>query len=184
MRKNALRIRSLSPSPTLRAIISIGSVPSCTRGRATSTRSRSTARAGVSPLSFRNKRANWPSTDPCGLGHSFDGKRLVQMFSGEFQCVPDPIGSRLELKHGRKLRLTARSTMIDDHVPCDRLRYIDTEIVLDQSQRQVDACRDTSRCPDIAILRIDPIGVNTHFRKTSLQFGSVSPMGRCYTAIE
>jgi hypothetical protein len=22
-----------------------------------------------------------PRTDPCGLGHSFDGKRLVQMFS-------------------------------------------------------------------------------------------------------
>lgn len=54
----ALRIRSGSVNPTARAICSMGSLPSCKRSRAASTRKRSTALAGVSPVSRRNARPN------------------------------------------------------------------------------------------------------------------------------
>jgi hypothetical protein len=53
------------------------------------------------------------------------------MLSCELQRVSDPVRGRLELKHRRKLRLTARPTVIDHHFPRDRLRYIDAEIIFD-----------------------------------------------------
>jgi len=58
-RKKVRRIRSGSEKPTAAAILSTGSASFSIRSRATSALSRSTALAGVSPVSALNSLPNW-----------------------------------------------------------------------------------------------------------------------------
>jgi hypothetical protein len=61
---------------------------------------------------------------------------------------------RCQIDGSRKLRLSTMATMVDDKVLCHAFSDGETMVLLDQSQRKIDAGRDACRSP-----YVDRLGV-------------------------
>ncbi len=101
----------------------------------------------------------------------------MQVLAGEGQGPADAVRRRLELQQGGKLRLAAQPAVVDHHGPGDRPAHLCAEILLDQSQRQIDAGGDPGGGPDAAVADVDLVGVDTPAGRAALQLGGVGPVG-------
>src|SRR5438034_11488961 len=71
--------------------------------------------------------------------------------------------------------------MVDDEVLCHALGGDKTIVLLDQSQRKIDAGRDARRSPDVAVSTEDAICLNPDGWVLSLKARCISPGRRATT---
>src|SRR6267154_2429453 len=70
------------------------------------------------------------------------------------------------------------ATMVDDKVLCDALGDVETMVLLDQSQGEIDSGGNARRSPYVSVPAVDAIRLDPDGWIVSLKAGSKSPM-RC-----
>jgi hypothetical protein len=110
------------------------------------------------------------------LGETLDRELLVEMLAGEGERRPDTVGFRIEIEHGRELRLSARAAVIDDEVARSGACDLDPAILLDEGEREVDPGADPGRAPDRAVPREDAVAGDLDPGIKALQRSDMAPM--------
>src|SRR5260370_10260216 len=134
---------------------------------------------------LRRRRAHAPGIDAREVARAHGdarGERRDAAIVGEMLRRPRvqrgeaAIVARLALEQGAELRLAARALEEDDemarHAQGDRA----AEILLDQSQRQVDAGGAAGRGPDLSLAQEDRVGLDDDSRVAPLQRIAGPPM--------
>ena len=85
---------------------------------------------------------------------------------------------------GCELRLSAMATMVDDEMLCDALGDRETVVLLDQSQREIDAGRDARRSPYVSVPTEDAIRLDPDGWILLLKASGISPVRRRSTAVQ
>src|SRR5690242_19010956 len=84
----------------------------------------------------------------------------------------------------RELCLTSGADHEHDELTCDRECGVTAEISPHHSERQVDAGRNSSRPPDLAVLHVHGILFHTHAGVTHAEFSYVTPMSGGTASVE
>jgi hypothetical protein len=72
---------------------------------------------------------------------TFKGKFFGDVIAGIAKDSRNPLVLWCQIDGGCELRLSAMATMVDDEMLCDALGDRETMVLLDQSQREIDARR-------------------------------------------
>src|SRR6185436_9838065 len=83
-----------------------------------------------------------------------------------------------------ELRLSTVATMVDDEMLCHAFSDGETMVLLDQSQRKIDAGRNACRSPYIAVPAEDAICLDPDRWVLSLKAGRMSPVRRRSTPVQ
>ena len=185
VRRNTRRIVSAVPKPQPAAIAAIGSSVSSSRRRAASRRTRSTWRAGVTPVSARKARAKWR-----GLMWARAAIASTRVIAGDvLEHRPLDLAQRLALgplgdERGAELGLVAGAAQEQHEVTRDRERGLPVEVLLDERQREVHPGGDPGRGPDRAVAHEDRLGVDAHLGMQALQLVRGRPVRGRAAAVE
>src|SRR5258708_36767232 len=76
------------------------------------------------------------------------------------------------------------ATMVDDEVLCDALGDVETMVLLDQSQGEIDSGGNARRSPYVSVPAIDAIRLDPDRWIVSLKASSKSPMRRRSTSVQ
>src|SRR5260370_31910688 len=76
------------------------------------------------------------------------------------------------------------ATMVDDKVLCDALGDVETMVLLDQGQREINSGRNARRSPYVAVPTVDAIRLHSDGWIVSLKASCKSPMLRRSTPVE
>src|SRR6476659_7103055 len=76
------------------------------------------------------------------------------------------------------------ATMVDDEMLCDALGDRETMVLLDQSQREIDAGRDAGRSPYVSVPTEDAIRLDPDRWILSLKASGISPVRRRSTPVQ
>ncbi len=112
------------------------------------------------------------------LRQGLDRPVKIQSAPDIVEEIGETVVRRGKLEQRRKLRLPARSSIVDDHrsrrLPGDLL----TEILGDQSQGQINPGTDSRRGPDPSLPNVDSIGLRADLRKPAGEVRGALPMSR------
>ena len=144
------------------------------RARA-SARMRSTALAGVSPVSALKLRRNWrgltqaTSADARRSAPRQDSRGCAPARRGCVRCrAPGPAAPGTA---------TGRPSGGGDHHLARRgARHLRAQVGFDHRQREVYAGGNAGRGPRIAIADVDPVGVDSHVRMVARELGGMTPV--------
>jgi hypothetical protein len=75
------------------------------------------------------------------------------------------------------------ATMVDDKVLCDALGDVETMVLLDQSQGEIDSGGNARRSPYVSVPAVDAIRLDPDGWIVSLKASSKSPMRRRSTPV-
>lgn len=168
-----------SVKPWAVAISSSGRRLVSTAVRAASSRRRSTAFAGVVPVSAAKARAKFR-----GLIAAASASRSTVSRSPRWARIHSvrPAkrpGRAADLEEGGELRLPARPALVDDELLRDAADDGGPEVVLDQREREVDPRGDAGGGPDVAVPHVDAVGVDADLRIAAAEtVGAVPVRGR------
>ena len=112
------------------------------------------------------------------LRHSLDGEHVGDVIAGIANGSRNPIILWRQIDGSCELRLSAMTTMVDDEMLSHALGDRKTVVLLNQSQRKIDAGRDTRRRPYVAVPTEDTVCLNPDGRVVSLKARCISPV-RC-----
>src|SRR6266404_3257534 len=76
------------------------------------------------------------------------------------------------------------ATMVDDKVLCDALGDVETMVLLDQGQREINSGRNASRSPYVAVPTVDAIRLDPDGWIVSLKASCKSPVRRRPTPVQ
>src|SRR5260370_7586509 len=76
------------------------------------------------------------------------------------------------------------ATMVDDEVLCDALGDVETMVLLDQGQGEIDSGGNARRSPYVAVPAVDAIRLDPDRWIVSLKASSKSPMRRRPTSVQ
>src|SRR6266478_5672128 len=76
------------------------------------------------------------------------------------------------------------ATMVDDEVLCDALGDVETMVLLDQSQGEIDSGGNARRSPYVSVPAVDAIRLDPDRWIVSLKASSKSPMRRRSTSVQ
>ena len=146
----ARRIRSGSRKPVVSATRSIASLEDCTRCRATSTRSRSTAFDGVVPVSAMKARAKCRELIPARSARASTVSGASRCSRAQASSGTEAAGRRFQFQQRGELRLAAAAAVIEHELARGLLRDFVAEIFRHHRQRKIDAGADAR--PNVQIL--------------------------------
>src|ERR1700733_15305497 len=89
---------------------------------------------------------------------------------------PNTVGFRVQIQQRRELRLSARTTVIDNEYFGDRTSEVGAKIVGHQSQRKIHSRAHPGRSPYWSVNHEDAILVDRDLRIPALHFFSVIPV--------
>ena len=118
------------------------------------------------------------------LRQTLDGERFGDVIAGIAKGGGNPVVLRRQIDGSCELRLSAMATMVDDEVLCHALGDGKTMVLLDQSQREIDAGRDARRSPYVAVPTEDAICLNPDGWVVSLKARCISPVRRRSTPVQ
>jgi hypothetical protein len=176
-RINERRIRSGSPNPVCAATSSIGSGLLSTRSRAASRRSRSTALAGVVPVSTAKARAKLRGLIAARSASRSTESRSPSRSRAQPRSGANLPSGRSASSNAENCDCPARAAVIDDEMLRRALGDRLAEILGDERQREIDAGGDAGRGPHIAVADKDAVGFDTDLRIGARQFAGARPMG-------
>src|SRR5258706_500709 len=128
--------------------------------------------------------AELPRAQAGGLGEPVHGKLRAQITSGKLKRSLYPIRTGVQIQKRRVLRLSARSTMMQDEQPGSLADFFPADVALHQSERQVKAGRHSSGSPDLAISDKYPIRFHRNLRIAALKLFGVEPVSCRAAAVE
>src|SRR6185437_7296762 len=92
------------------------------------------------------------------------GELFVEMLTRPGEQGRKTAGRRLQFQERGELRLPAAAAMIEHELARGLLRNLLAKILGNKRERQIDACGDAGRAPDIAVAHENPIGLQLHLR--------------------
>jgi len=101
-----------------------------------------------------------------------------------FDQLHEPARSPAHVHKTRELRLPAGPTLVNEKLLRGVARNLGAEIVLHQSEREIDAGRDAGRRPDLAVADEDAIGIERHVRIPTPSMVRAVPVRRSAAAVE
>ncbi len=105
------------------------------------------------------------------LRQTLDGQHFGDVIAGIAESSGNPVILRCQIDGSRELRLSTMATMVDDKVLCHAFSDGEAMVLLDQSQRKIDAGRDACRSPYVAVSTEDAIGLDPDRWILSLKAG-------------
>src|SRR5258708_5322425 len=142
---------------------------------------------------LRRRRAHAPGIDAREVARAHGdarGERRDAEIVGEMLRQPvvqrgeAAIVTRLALEQGAELRLATRALEEDDEMARHAQGHGAAEILLDQSQRQVDAGGDAGGGPDLAVAQEDRVGLDGDAGVAPLQGVAGAPMRDSAPSVE
>jgi hypothetical protein len=118
------------------------------------------------------------------LRQTLDGEHFGDVIARIAESSGNPVILRCQIDGSCELRLSAMATMVDDKVLCHAFSDGETMVLLDQSQRKIDAGRDTCRSPYVAVPTEDAICLDPDRWVLSLKAGRKSPVRRRSTPVQ
>ena len=114
----------------------------------------------------------------------FKGKIFGDVIAGIAKDGRNTLVLWCQFDGGCELRLSAMATMVDDEMLCDGLGDRETMVLLDQSQREIDAGRDAGRRPYVSVPTEDAIRLDPDRWILSLKASGISPVRRRSTPVQ
>ena len=113
-----------------------------------------------------------------------DRERVPEILTDVCQNQLDAVGFRRHVEEGGMRHLPAQSTRGHNQKPGDHFSGLGTEIVVDQSQNEIEARGHAGRGPDRTIIDEDPVLFDPDIWKANPEVGRMCPMHRCASTVQ
>src|SRR4029077_8335423 len=118
------------------------------------------------------------------LRQTLDGERLGEVITSMANGSGNPVILWRKIDGRCELGLSAMAAMVDNEVLCHAFGDGKTMVLLDQSQREIDAGRDARRSPYVAVPTEDAICLNPDGWVLSLKARCILPVRRRSTPVQ